>query len=414
MRAGTTLLPCRQGKGPFVHLDGLTLLVPGAFAAAIACLFLLGTWLQQKSAPALLWWAGAAFVNALGIASVFAGIATRQPLVIMTGAGLAGLTPTLIWAGVRRFNGHRMPWLFLAAMPALWLFTAYAPTGIDHQRWATLVAFLSWCVIVPAVIRELWLARKDEALPARWPLMGLLALHALVFVGAVGQLIAGTFPINQPPDLYSWFGVVQFEGIVYSVGSAFFMALMCRERAELRRIEAAKLDALTGVYNHGALFEEGHRILHRCQTGGSPCSLIMFDLDHFKAINDTRGHQAGDRVLRSFAETTRGLLRPADLFGRYGGEEFMAILPGTTIEGATAIAERVRDAFAAAHRFLDGTPLNATVSAGVASAATLTALDTLIDAADSAMYVAKHSGRNRVERADRDRPRTPGKVVRIA
>ena len=110
----------------------------------------------------------------------------------------------------------------------------------------------------------------------------------------------------------------------------------------------------------------------------------------------------------------RGALRPNDLFGRYGGEEFTVVLPGATIETAYVIAERVRHAFADSHRFLDGQPLGATVSAGVASALPITTLEAVIEAADKAMYTAKAAGRNRVERAGGDHPADSDKIVRLA
>ena len=140
----------------------------------------------------------------------------------------------------------------------------------------------------------------------------------------------------------------------------------------------------------------------------------MFDLDHFKAVNDTCGHQVGDRVLRAFADTVRGALRPNDLFGRYGGEEFTVVLPGATIETAYVIAERVRHVFADSHRSLDGQPLDATVSAGVASASPIMTLEAVIEAADRAMYAAKAAGRNCVKRAVDERLDGGGKVIRIA
>jgi diguanylate cyclase (GGDEF)-like protein len=140
----------------------------------------------------------------------------------------------------------------------------------------------------------------------------------------------------------------------------------------------------------------------------------MFDLDHFKMVNDTLGHQAGDQLLRSFADTVRIALRPNDLVGRYGGEEFIVGLPGATMETACIIAERVRHAFANSYQLLDGQPVNATVSAGVASASSVTTLYAIIGAADKALYRAKKNGRNCIKRASDDRPPDRGKIISIA
>jgi diguanylate cyclase (GGDEF)-like protein len=142
--------------------------------------------------------------------------------------------------------------------------------------------------------------------------------------------------------------------------------------------------------------------------------VIVFDLDHFKLVNDTYGHAVGDRVLRIFVDTARGVLRPNDFFGRHGGEEFAVVLPGASIEIAHAIADRVRHAVAEACRKVDGPPLYATVSAGVAAASLSESFSTALEAADRALYLAKSRGRNRVERADSDRPDEVSTVIRVA
>ena len=396
-----------------MHLDLLTLMVPDAFASAVAGMLLLGAWLIFRSSQALLWWAAANGLNAIGLATLTAGLALQTPLLIMTGVGLITIVPALIWGGVRHFNHHRVPLVILGAGMAVWLALSLAPFDIDHQKWSTFASFAILDVYLSAAIWDLWNAR-EEKLNTRWPLMALLAAHGVMFFVAGYEILFGLFDLNEPPKLGTFFGAVHFESILYAMGTAIFMVLMCKERIELGYINAARIDALTGTANHGAWFESAGRLLDRCRVDGSPFSLIMFDLDHFKAVNDNHGHQAGDRVLRAFADTARGALRPNDLFGRYGGEEFIVVLPGATIETACIVAERVRRAFADSHRFLDGQPLNATVSAGVASATPITTLEAIIEAADKAMYAAKNAGRNRVERASDDSGVGAGGIVRVA
>jgi diguanylate cyclase (GGDEF)-like protein len=143
-------------------------------------------------------------------------------------------------------------------------------------------------------------------------------------------------------------------------------------------------------------------------------TLVVFDLDRFKTVNDTYGHKTGDRVLRVFADSARKILRPNDLLGRHGGEEFALVLPAATIETGYVIAERIRVAFSAACRQLDE-PIPVTVSAGVATIASETTFDALMEAADAALYQAKNLGRNRVERAgSSDAGADPPKVIRVA
>ncbi|MCA1667299.1 MAG: diguanylate cyclase [Thermomicrobia bacterium] len=162
---------------------------------------------------------------------------------------------------------------------------------------------------------------------------------------------------------------------------------------------AAQTDALTGLFNRGALLERLERELERSRRYGRSLTVIFFDLDRFKNINDTYGHQFGDRVLRDLARIATQTVRSIDLVGRYGGEEFVAVLPETDGAQALIVAERLR-LNVARHR-LDlpsGEAVGTTISAGVAVfPADATTMDTLIRIADTALYAAKAGGRNRVQ-----------------
>jgi len=167
---------------------------------------------------------------------------------------------------------------------------------------------------------------------------------------------------------------------------------------ELELLRDARTDSLTGLDNRRAMLERGRVELKRAQRSGVPVSVILCDLDHFKNINDKYGHEAGDAALTRSAMVLRRALRESDALGRWGGEEFMAILPGTDAPGAAEVAERMRLAIAVTQ--FDGLSEGTTISIGVASSAQLEdpgmEWDLLIKEADQRLYRAKREGRNRV------------------
>jgi diguanylate cyclase (GGDEF)-like protein len=161
---------------------------------------------------------------------------------------------------------------------------------------------------------------------------------------------------------------------------------------------ASVTDDLTGVFNRGHLTQRAHIEVERAKRYGRPLTCLFLDLDHFKQINDTWGHAAGDRVLRRFAQMLSEHLRSSDLVGRYGGEEFVVLLTDTDALSVHAIAEKIRK-FTRAARFDDVSPeCRVTVSMGAASMGRggVHDLESLFSAADAALYEAKNAGRDRV------------------
>jgi two-component system cell cycle response regulator len=170
-----------------------------------------------------------------------------------------------------------------------------------------------------------------------------------------------------------------------------------REKLD-HNLEMAVTDPLTGLHNRRYMNGQLDALVARANRGGDPVAVLVLDIDHFKAVNDSLGHDAGDEVLREFSVRLATNVRAVDLPCRFGGEEFVVVMPGTTLEDAHRIAERIRrDVGASAFRILGGEPLSITVSVGVA--ATMGADDTpasLLKRADEGVYEAKKAGRNRV------------------
>ncbi|MEJ0013951.1 MAG: GGDEF domain-containing protein [Bauldia sp.] len=399
-----------------MNLDIQTLTWVGAFVALLAGLLLLVAWTQIARAPALLWWAAANFAAAAGIALIAVGHTVASHTVVLGGVALIVFGPALVWGGTRRFASRSIPPALLFGGLVAWLLVIFVPLPETDYFIRTAFGFVPAIVYLWASAHELWRGRR-EMLPARWALIAMFALHGVTFLGGVFDTIAGRFTAGALPVLATWFGLISFESLIYSMGTAVFMAILVKERSEMQIVLASRKDSLTGIANRGALLDGSKRLLERCRQEGASFSLIMFDLDHFKWVNDTYGHAAGDEVIRVFSQTTQGILRPNDLFGRLGGEEFVVVLPRATIEAAYVIADRIRAGFAATAVIIGDEPVKVTASAGVASAtSSAMTLDAIMKIADGCLYRAKELGRNRVERpAKTDAEPTAGtNVIRVA
>jgi len=158
----------------------------------------------------------------------------------------------------------------------------------------------------------------------------------------------------------------------------------------------AYTDGLTGLYNRRHLMEQAQITLDKAQQSGTHCFAMIMDLDFFKKVNDTYGHLAGDEVLKNTAMIIKNILRPDDLLGRYGGEEFVVIIPETSKENMLGLAERIRESIANTPCVYNCIKIPCTISIGVASIFDGCTVESLIDKADKGLYVAKETGRNRV------------------
>jgi diguanylate cyclase (GGDEF)-like protein len=189
-----------------------------------------------------------------------------------------------------------------------------------------------------------------------------------------------------------------FEAVFVCICAAYLFGGLAKDRIAARYRRASLIDPLTGVANRRGFLQAAALLMVRTRFARQPAALLIFDLDRFKNINDNFGHGAGDAVLTAFCQLATSLLRPTDLFGRIGGEEFASLLPDTTRQDALLLAERLRASFeATTHKVAERT-LTATVCVGVAISDDVSSdLTGLLDVADQALYRAKAMGRNRVE-----------------
>jgi diguanylate cyclase (GGDEF)-like protein len=392
-----------------MSLDVPTLMLAGAFVALLSGLLLVFSWFQYKQMVPALWWASGNIVLAMGIAALaFGGVTGSIPL---TATAFFALTvaPMLIWTAARLFEGRMPNYVVMAAGPFAMAVIAFLPPAVPLEVVAGLA---STTFSVAYLGHAAWIiGRSDARLASRWPLVGFLMLH-------IGALLLGPVTAMQGisglalAPLTSLFGIIHFESLIFVIGTTIFVVAGMREASELRHKQAAEIDPLTGLANRRAFLERADRIVERCMHEDSPFAVMVIDLDRFKAVNDGYGHAMGDAVLRLFADVVRRSIRPTDVFGRLGGEEFAAVLPGTAAEAGVAIAERIRRSFEMAAMYVDGRRVNATLCAGVsASGHDTVVLSNMLREADAALYRAKAAGRNCVQGPARPES---GNVVRVA
>jgi diguanylate cyclase (GGDEF)-like protein len=309
-----------------------------------------------------------------------------------------------------------VPWT-LAVLAALWARKA-APQNaalvwLTTQLYSFSVALLTLTIgpfQSPGWVSYIGGVVVGYLLFPRWPArFGALSYVVIVITGAL-VLEARAWPLLErlvPEDSYAMLTRASILRLsITSLGFSAITLWLCayvidrwRDR-EARYQRMARTDGLTGLTNRRKFIETAERELGRARRYNASVGILLVDLDHFKAINDTRGHLAGDRVLAAAARTLAGAVRDVDTVARWGGEEFAVLLPETELEGAVEVAERcARVLREAVIDVGEGEPVRVTASVGVTAARGPKAfgLDALVKRADDALYRAKENGRNRVE-----------------
>lgn len=379
-----------------MNIDLPTLMIAASFIAATSGIFLVFAWLQSRESWAILWWAAANLILAASVTILSLQGASFGGVPQIIAMALLNMCPALIWAAARSYN-NRVPNRLIVILGALlWTLALALPSFRASPDLQTFFSLSIVAIYLFAAAAEFGYGRA-ERVGSRWPLIVLLFSHGLIFVISAAQALAGNLPLTGAEPLSSWFGFVLLEVLVFIVGTAIFVVAIDRERSELRQKTLASIDDLTGVASRRAFFDQAEILLKDCLADGGPCSLILFDLDQFKTINDTHGHMTGDKVLETFGECVRAILKPNDLVGRPGGEEFAIAIAWNDAHAVRDIGDRIRIAFSERCRQLGTLRMIPTVSAGIATAKPGATLDSLYAEADRALYRAKQLGRNRVE-----------------
>lgn len=312
------------------------------------------------------------------------------------GNALSTFAISLTWIGARAVNGRSLPYSIAIAVPAV-IALAVLLTRSPAGPWTgALPFFLSFAGFAVMAAVEFWRGGLEDEHRLRQSTI----LAIICAINAVWYLARAVGLVTLGAD--SWFfrhalgpEVTAVLVLVLIVVASINLVAITRERALRQTAAYAAQDSLTGLLNRREFIRRVEQLSERREAGAGSCALLLFDLDHFKAVNDTHGHLVGDEVLKAFARIARAALRRHDLLCRYGGEEFAALLPDVAPDEAFAIAERIRLALESNSEGVLGR-VKPTTSIGIAMCGTPDIpLFALMEQADHALYRSKNEGRNR-------------------
>jgi diguanylate cyclase (GGDEF)-like protein len=380
-----------------MNLDVQTLSVVTVFVTALLGALLVFAGLQNRTIRAPMWWGAAHIINAIGLGLLTSRGLAPDFLTIGLANALVLFGYGLTWTGARVFDGRKVSLYLVLLAPAIWTLLCLVPGFAHDDNVGVVVVSTALALFALLTAHEFWSGR-DEQLMSRWPSIFVLLAYAAVLLARVpATLLSPTFADDSLLRGLS-FALLTFGTLLFTVVMAFLQLNMTKERTELRHKINSLVDPLSGVANRRAFLDGAAELLIRQEAEREPLAMMLFDLDHFKQVNDRFGHSVGDAVLQTFAGTATATLGTDVLFARIGGEEFASCIAVGDLDEAFAIADRVRRNFAAAAARFGADELLPTVSAGVTLGCDprVKVLD-LLSIVDRALYRAKENGRNRVE-----------------
>jgi diguanylate cyclase (GGDEF)-like protein len=371
-----------------MSLDIGTLFVIATCVTALLGFFLLFAWMQDRI-QALAWWGTAYLIGGFSGALWRLGSAVSPPVPAGIANVLLFIAVGMIWSAARVFHGRPVRWGAMCFGGVVWLGACLVPAFADAPGPRIVLSSVIVATYTFFTAAELWRERR-KSLIRRWPASFVPMLHGAIFLVPVALASLDLRSVGT-----GWVAVFAIEVVLYVVGAAFIVLVLAKDRTVSRYKKAAATDPLTGLLNRRGFFEAAAVMMKANTPRLEPVSVLAFDLDHFKSINDRFGHKMGDAVLDLFAAVARKTMRGDDVIGRIGGEEFVAIISGKLADACVA-GERVRAAFERAAATAESPQIPATVSIGIACGVPTASIDALISRADAALYRAKSNGRNRV------------------
>ncbi|HEY4956325.1 MAG TPA: GGDEF domain-containing protein, partial [Caldimonas sp.] len=374
----------------------------------------LGSWLIGDTRRAALHWAAYAALSAVSFVLLTSALHAPAPWpaeIVRAVGNLAGVFAVLaLQRGIRHFVGK--PLGLRAQGVAIVVVLVAAWIGLSPGGGSVRVVLTSGvlALLTLAMARDLVSHARDE-LHHRWP----IALGVPVILAAAGFAFRAVRALLNPDSVASQ----MTRDSALNVGSAFgYVVIALAFHATLMALVVARLtaqlrhrsrhDGLTGLLDRRAIEEGLQAQMQRSRRTGETFSVLMLDLDHFKSINDRFGHAAGDRALKHVAVLLEESFREVDRLGRIGGEEFLALMPGATLDAAGPVAERVRERLSASPVVLDSSDVHLSVSIGMAQWNPPDEdVSRLLGRADSALYLAKAQGRDRVVAASAEQTPLP-------
>ncbi|WP_417584775.1 GGDEF domain-containing protein [Pelagibacterium sp.] len=372
--------------------DYNSLLMASGAAGAALCFTLMSSWLRQRTSPFLLTWALCIAVIVAAVIAFAALHVTSASVYAMIAGVLLVSAFSISYGGFTQFSTGRFAFRTVALLVIGTAAPIIVTNALGYDGLSYLLTNLMSGLVLFFCGYHYWTVRYESP----GPITAIAVLHWMLVVTFLLCVIV--LAIEAPlyfeeRVLDTWAeGLNLMVAVIALSGIGGLFVTVHQERISRRHRDASLSDPLTGLNNRRALFE-------RFPSGQVPqgCGLIVLDLDNFKSLNDEHGHAFGDAVLRSFATMIEENCREEDIAVRLGGEEFVLLLPESSLTEAIALAERIRGTMGRMTHSAEGQLVSCTVSAGVALAEKgQTSLDSLIRKADNALYLSKRSGRNRV------------------